>query len=287
MSSLISADRWPVFERYELVRGSETSESVAPAQGAHVRTWANLMDPAARRDALESLTRLVKYPDRQPSLKRMAQYMGLGEIDRRGLIEYAERYGLLGIGPSYIVRVVQHLPRRRYPHRLTVRVAGELRQQPSTEAWYGDPAVTLLRPWELSQWTWHYTRQREKRDVFGLDIGSAEWWSTYAEPVNEIVQAIGSLQADPVTIEPLLSDTFIRLPIALSTRIDTAYIVERSVSALGALALDVMHGGLEGVRICEYELCRRRFKPRRRDQVFCSVSCRTSHHDRQKRLGEG
>lgn len=291
MPSLISADAWPVFEEYAIERGPDGEKHVRPAEGAEIRERIDLMSPATRHDALTAAIRLVKWNEPDALSKSLAQAMGLGDLNRRELLAYAAQYGLLGIGPSFIVRAVQHLERRtgrrHTPHHLIHRVGGQLRWQGSSGADYGPPGLTLVRPWGSPLETWRFmSRGISASDVFAHEIGSDSWWALYSEPLDEIQRAIGSLQAHASTLEPLLADTFVRLPAdrSVTAAIDRSAVVMRSVSAIGALALDVMEGGLEGVRVCEYDLCRKRYLPKRSDQRFCCPSCKSSKYDRDKRL---
>lgn len=79
----------------------------------------------------------------------------------------------------------------------------------------------------------------------------------------------------PPSWEPFYCRAGTTVDEAFSHEINRSQMAWQSISAMGALALAVLEGELDGWEICLY--CHEPFKPKRRGQRFCS----TSHQKKQ------
>ena len=275
MPSLISASEWPVFDAYEIVRDDYGQSHITPAEGAHIRTRIDLMSPALRAEALDAAIRLVKWgAPRQSNLRKAAS---LGTVDQAALLEYAHRFGLFGIGPAQLLRVEQREDGRE---TLTWRQVGRLMMHSQHDATLpaGPPVVVLDCLGSFYRPPWYFSVRHDESGAFADRIGSDAWWGRYSEPLKEIVSALGALTGGKGQAESYLPDTFV---MPASRLINEKW---RSVSAVGALALEVAAGGLKGMGVCGWDLCRRRFAKVRSDQLYCSDACRVSAYRKAKRV---
>lgn len=292
MSSLISANEWPVFDRYGLTRNHDGQLCVGPEEGATIREWVNLLDPSPRHEALLEAMKLMKRSrrcgdERNPD-ERFHIGVGLapGRIREDAVLEYAARFGLFGLGPSRLVRVAQQTEERPDWEIVVRRQAGELRwtgkhtvagSAPTRRA----PAVILEDRASDPEPSWHpyCPLNCTEAQAFSHEVGTEPWWETYVEPLSEMAFALYELEL-PSGLERRLADTFVDLSaVKGSLVIERQRIGWRSISAMGALALDVLEGGLNDWSVCAYELCRAPFKPKRKGQRFCRESHRTGQWD--------
>lgn len=199
------------------------------------------------------------------------------------VLEYVSRFGLFGLGPSRIVRAQQRLA--RHPHWLTnvVRSAGGLIETGEIEPNGQPSSVELEDPWGNypPPWEQYYCRMGTTVDeMFSHEIGSEEWWSYYVEPLKEVPRALQYLLF-PDGLESRLADTFVDLSRCTGRAVfDCRQITWRSISAMGALALAVLEGELDGWEICPY--CREPFKPNRRGTRFCSTAHQKKHWESER-----
>jgi hypothetical protein len=280
MGTAVSAAEWPVFDRYEIMDGPgrHRQKYVGPAEGATIRERLDFTVPSVRREALEGAMVLTK---------RKGDAAG-------DLVHYAERFGLFGVGIARILHAVQVFEDgRKNPEAVVYRLAGQLRTRGTIrEERTGIPSLDLEKLWchEEEEWSSFCRPGVTQADMLGRSIiGSDEWWSLYVEPVETVYEVWWGLflPADhprrssthpDAALEATLADTYVRLPTASGPPdrdyVQRGEITFRSVSALGALAFAVTEGVLDGWRACDYELCRRVFKPGRSDQRFCEPACR-------------
>jgi len=299
--SLISADSWPVFDSYQLMRNAEGLPSIGPAEGAAIRERVNLLDPTLRSAALKEAMKLTKRagrPRKDKSGDAFDARLGLLRVNEDAALAYAARFGLFGMGPSHIVRVV-HQPEAQPGHTLWVRrQAGRLRW----DATVWEPATTMtLKPATVvlesfispaastapPSWRSYCRAGVTEADVFRYEVGSDAWWSLCVDPLAEVATALYDLRT-PSGLETRLADTFVDLSAAQSRLwIDRSRIGWRSVSAMGALALGVLEGGLAGWEICNYELCRQPFEWTRKGQKFCKPWHQKRQWEREHPKHEG
>lgn len=287
----ITAGSWPVFSAYEIadVRGRAY---VVPADGAHIRHRVNMLDAARRQKALEAIVSTVRWPERAGSPGgSIARRLGVGTPSHSALLAYISTYGMLGLGLSRLQRVAQAgtVASGERERVITIRQAGALH----TAAMRVDTPTPLQitleprMPFEEPRWEYAlhgYGEATAIESAFAHRVGSDEWWSQYGEPLDEIVQSVGLLSDEGRAFEQLLGDTAVFPPRVAAQEADRRNLEMRAVSPLGSLALGVAEGGLSGVEICEWERCRARFIPSRKDQVFHSKACKSAHHRKYGKL---
>jgi hypothetical protein len=214
----------------------------------------------------------------------------LGKDQQGDLIKYVSAYGLFGLGPSRILRAEQRLACTPWWLTIVVRRAGQLVAIGLTEPQDGqgtyvdleDPLGNRRPSWEQR----YCLAGATVAEVFAHEIGSEEWWRFYVEPVKEIPRALKELLF-PGGLETRLADTFVDLSRAEGARvIDRRTIEWRSISAIGALSLAVLNGGLNGWEICPY--CSDPFEPGRKGQIFCQPWHRKRFSEQKRsRVGQG
>ncbi len=275
MQTLISANEWPVFDSYGVTVSEDGFDYIGPSPGAQIREIVDLLDPATRNQATDAAVRILKN----------RRLFSLDDV-----LGYVERFGLLGLGPAQLIEATHFVQDAGEVVRVHRRTGKLLR---STAADSETPHIVMDRHKEYGERHqilpapgWSYVLPgHDTEEMFSYLVGTPEWWALYAEPIDEMLFALLAITEGPSShLEAWLGDTFVALPSPTGDLhvIERFEIGWRSISAIGALALAVVEGGLRGYGVCHNERCQQVYKQSRRNQRFCKPTCRAAQHEREK-----